>query len=105
MKKIINWLVQHWISLTPKAKTLGITALAYAATMSIPESQHWMTSNLGQHPFLAGLGHTALVLVALYQKPFVQQIVDSSLHIKQVSPDKVVITQEPSPITPVSKEL
>jgi hypothetical protein len=90
-----DWIASHWKSLSPRMVALGVAALAYAGTMNIPVAQKWISSNLGQHPKLVSFASSLMFIVALYQKPYVHDAVDNALRVKQVSPDKVVITQEP----------
>jgi ABC-type sugar transport system substrate-binding protein len=89
------WIVAHYDSLSPRVKALGGAALLAAASLSIPDAKVWITSNLGQHPKLTAWATTLIFIVGLYQKPFVQQIVDGALKVKKTSPTTAEVSIEP----------
>ncbi len=97
-----TWIINHLKSLTLKAKAIIGIAIAYAATMSIPQAKDWISSNLGQHPTLTAWATSIVGIIAVYQNPWLQKIVNS-LNVEQVAPNKVIIqgqtTAEPEPPT------
>lgn len=97
---IVKWIIDHYKSLTVKAKGLIVLAVGYAATMSVPQAKVWLSSNVGQHPKLVAWGTAVLTVVSVYQQPWVQTVLNGKVKLEasQPSPDSinVKVVQDPS---------
>jgi hypothetical protein len=83
---MLSQALAHWSSLNPQVKVLLVAAIGAAGSLSIPQAQAWIVSNLGQHPKLTAWATSLIFIVGLYQKPYVQSLMDAVLQVKQTSP-------------------